>query len=199
MWSNQIFHYTRCITPKQGRRERGQGGKWTRGPWILGDPWASGRPLASALDKGPIEMTLRNQHVKPEDPFFGDHQFRPERPLEFWWRPFFFFWRSHQFSDQAAAFPSSILDFTKPEIRHIWAGPGPLLVPGATAPKRVASLRGPSPRHCARATQLLSKKFRSGGEPLAKLCLIWPARDLNLRPPAPEANALRDVTYGIHA
>ena len=32
-------------------------------------------------------------------------------------------------------------------------------------PKRVTSLRGPSPRRCARATQLLSKKCRSGGEP----------------------------------
>ena len=36
---------------------------------------------------------------------------------------------------------------------------------------RVTSFRGPSPRHCARATQLLSKKCRSGGEPLATLCL----------------------------
>ena len=57
-------------------------------------------------------------------------------------------------------------------------------------PKRVTSWRGPSPRHCARATQLLSKKYRSGGEPLATLCPIWPVRDLNLRPPAPETNAL---------
>ena len=57
-------------------------------------------------------------------------------------------------------------------------------------PKRVTSWRGPSPRHCARATQLLSKKCCSGGEPLATLCPIWPARDLNLRPPASETNAL---------
>ena len=57
-------------------------------------------------------------------------------------------------------------------------------------PKRVTSLRDPSPRHCDQATQLLSKKCRSGGEPLATLCLIWPARDVNLRPPAPETNAL---------
>ena len=59
--------------------------------------------------------------------------------------------------------------------------------------KRVTSWRGnsaSSPRHCARATQLLSKKCRSDGEPLATLCPIWPARDLNLRPPAPETNAL---------
>ena len=56
--------------------------------------------------------------------------------------------------------------------------------------KRVMGWRGPSPRDCARATQLFSKKCRSGGELLAKLCPIWPAQDLNLRPPAPETNAL---------
>ena len=39
-------------------------------------------------------------------------------------------------------------------------------------PKRVTSWRGPSPRHCAQATQLLSKKCRSGGDPLATLCPI---------------------------
>ena len=44
--------------------------------------------------------------------------------------------------------------------------------------------------HCTRAIQLLSKKCRSGEEPLATLCPIWPARDLNLRPPAPGTNAL---------
>ena len=59
-----------------------------------------------------------------------------------------------------------------------------------STPKRVTSWRGPSPRHCARATQLLSKKCCSGGGPLATLCPIWPARDLNLWPPAPEPNAL---------
>ena len=57
-------------------------------------------------------------------------------------------------------------------------------------PKRVTRWRGPSLRRCARATQLLSKKSRSGGEPLATLCPIWLAWDLNLRPPAPETNAL---------
>ena len=59
-----------------------------------------------------------------------------------------------------------------------------------STPKRVTSLRGPSLRHCARATQLLSKKCCSGVEPLATLCPIWPARDLNLWLPAPESNAL---------
>ena len=33
-------------------------------------------------------------------------------------------------------------------------------------PERVTSWRGPSPPHCARTTQLLSKMCRSGGEPL---------------------------------
>ena len=33
-------------------------------------------------------------------------------------------------------------------------------------PKRVTGWRGPSPRHCAQAAQLFSKKRRSGGEPL---------------------------------
>ena len=36
----------------------------------------------------------------------------------------FVFWRSHHISDETAAFCPSVLDFTKPKIRHIWAGPG---------------------------------------------------------------------------
>ena len=40
------------------------------------------------------------------------------------------------------------------------------------------------------ATQLLPKKCRSGGEPLATVCPIWPIQDLNIRPPAPDTNAL---------
>ena len=45
-------------------------------------------------------------------------------------------------------------------------------------------------RHCTCATQLISKKCSSRGKPWARLRPIRPARDLNLRPPAPEANAL---------
>ena len=37
--------------------------------------------------------------------------------------------------------------------------------------KRISSLKGSFPRHCARATQLLSKRFCSGGEALATLCV----------------------------
>ena len=36
------------------------------------------------------------------------------------------------------------------------------------------------------ATQLLSKKCRNGGEPLATVCSISLAQDLNLRSPFPE-------------
>ena len=57
-------------------------------------------------------------------------------------------------------------------------------------PKRVTSWQDPSSRHCARVTQLLLKKCRSDGEPLATLCPILPVRNLNLRLPAPETNAL---------
>ena len=36
-----------------------------------------------------------------------------------------------------------------------------------------------------------SKKFLKGGKPMATLCPISPAGDLNLRPPIPDVNALR--------
>ena len=49
---------------------------------------------------------------------------------------------------------------------------------------------GPSLRHCARATLLLVKKRGGGGESLATLRSIGTAQYLNLRPPAPETNAL---------
>ena len=55
---------------------------------------------------------------------------------------------------------------------------------------RKTTIRDPSPRHCALATQLLSRKCCSGGEALPTLCQIWPTRDLNLTLPAPETNAL---------
>ena len=58
-------------------------------------------------------------------------------------------------------------------------------------PKRVTNLQGLSPHHCTRteqAEQLLSKKCCRGREPLAILYSIWPAWDLNLRPPATETN-----------
>ena len=48
-----------------------------------------------------------------------------------------FFWRSHQFSDQTAAFSPSILDFTQPEFLYVRAGPGPTF--GSRRPGNTAS------------------------------------------------------------
>ena len=46
------------------------------------------------------------------------------------------------------------------------------------------ALKGPnSAPLLLQATQLLLKKCRCGGEPLSTLCLIFPARDSNLRLP----------------
>ena len=81
-------------------------------------------------------MTLRNQHVKPEDFFclfffFGDHLNSTGKTVRISVRTFFFVLRSHHISDQTAAFSLPVLDFTEPEIRHIRAGPGPMFGPGA--------------------------------------------------------------------
>ena len=63
-------------------------------------------------------------------------------------------------------------------------------------PNRVTSLRGPaSTRHSARATLIFSKICCSSGEPQATLCLIWPAWDLNLIPPALKKNASKLTLY----
>ena len=54
--------------------------------------------------------------------------------------------------------------------------------------KRVTSRRGPSPCHWALATQLLSKKYRSGGEPL-KHCFWFDQPEIwTSEPPAPYTN-----------
>ena len=62
--------------------------------------------------RGPIEMTLRNQHVRPEDLFFST-----EKTVRISVKTFF--WRSHHNSEKNAAFSLSVLEFTKPEIRLI--------------------------------------------------------------------------------
>ena len=65
-------------------------------------------------------------------------------------------------------------------------------------PKRVTRWRGPSSRHSARATQLLSKKCRSGSEAFGNTMSNLTALDLNLRHPAAETNALPvDELVGI--
>ena len=44
-------------------------------------------------------------------------------------------------------------------------------------PKRVTGLRDTSPHHCARETQLFSRKCWRNSEALATMCPIWPAQD----------------------
>jgi len=55
--------------------------------------------------------------------------------------------------------------------------------------KRVTRWLCPSPRHSAKQHCYLRICW-NGGEPFARLCKIWPVRDLNSRPPAHEASAL---------
>ena len=41
------------------------------GPWASWECWLQGAAQrAHGLERGPIETTLRNQHVKPEDLFY---------------------------------------------------------------------------------------------------------------------------------
>ena len=56
-------------------------------------------------------------------------------------------------------------------------------------PNRATYLRDPTLRYWSGKTQLISKKFRSGGEPLVTQCSIWPVIHLKLRPPALDTNA----------
>ena len=91
----------------------GRGWQWPRGPWSLGGPLASGRPLALVTVKNFLIIFWRSPNFGRKNRWnFGEDLV-------------FFIWRSHHNSDQTAAFFTSILDITKPEIRHIWAGPGP--------------------------------------------------------------------------
>ena len=49
----------------------------------------------------------------------------------------------------------------------------------------------PSTRHCACKQHIfLLKKCCKSGKLLAAMCPIWPVRDLNVKPPAPEMNTL---------
>ena len=89
--------YSRAGAPRGG----GAGGTMARGPQTSGGPWASGKPMASA--EGPFFWRSRNFDRKNRWDFGEDP----------------FFWRSYHFSDQTTAFSPSILDFTKPNIRHI--------------------------------------------------------------------------------
>ena len=135
-------------------------------------------------------------------------------PEKFLWRPFFFFFFGEHLRfvslvlglglEHSCPWPRECLSSERLSLALALAsdffcvlglglGLEPCVLDSTSArcitPKRVTSLLGPSPRHCARAKQLLLKKCRSGGELLVILCLIWPAQDFNLGPSAPETNA----------
>ena len=81
---------SRLVQMSHLKQGRREGGTMTPGPMDFRGPMGFRKAVGFS---GPsIEMTLRNQQVKSAD---------------------------HHFSDQTTAFSPSILDFTKPEIRHI--------------------------------------------------------------------------------
>ena len=107
--------YRSTSPPKPPRG--GAGGTMTPGSMEFRGP--------DELERGPIQMTLRSEgpsksHVK-SFMSFADHLILAGKTVKISVKTFFFFffWRSHHFSDQTAAFSSSMLDFTKPEFRHI--------------------------------------------------------------------------------
>ena len=92
---------------------------------------------------------------------------------------------------------------TKSEVRNGWKLWNAILVVldhkclsniilyiGQMKPKLILHIAGPISASLRPATQLLSKKCHNGGEPLATLCPIWPARELNITPPTLETNTL---------
>ena len=75
---------------------------------------------AHGLQKGRwclTAMTLKNQNVRPEDLFFGDHLILTAKYVRISAKTFF--WRSHHNLDKTATLSPFVLEFTKPEIRHI--------------------------------------------------------------------------------
>ena len=95
-WASAVLHLIRAA-------ERGGAGGYN-------DPGAHGleegrllqraKQRADELERGPIKMTLRNQHVKPEDLFFfffGDHLISIGNTVRISVKNFFFFWRSPNF------------------------------------------------------------------------------------------------------
>ena len=113
-----------------GHRE---GGTMTPGPMGFRGPahgLQEGRWLQQAqqraheLERGPSKWPWEISIWGLKTFFFGDHQISSGNTVKISVKTFFF-WRSHHNSDKTAAFSPSVLEFTKPKIRHIWAGPGP--------------------------------------------------------------------------
>ena len=76
----------------QGRRE---GGKGENDPGAHGLQEGHRLQRAHELERGPIEMTLRNQHAKPEDFFFGEHLISTGKTVRISVKTFFVFFGDH--------------------------------------------------------------------------------------------------------
>ena len=160
----------------------GQGGQWHRGPWSLGSPWAREEVHPNDIEKWKTHRNL---------------MWRPEKSLKFRRRLFFFFWDHLIFAGKTVEIPVKTLFFSFGDhisfqikqqhfLRLFWTSHYENSVMLELAPGPRLTLGAPG----ARATQLLLNNCHNGGEPLATLCLIWSAGDLNRRPPAPETNVL---------
>ena len=91
------------------------------GRWLQ---WAQQR--AHEIERGPSKWHWEISIWSLKTFFFvpGDHLVLTEKTVRISVKAFFFL-RSHHNSDKTAAFFPSVLEITKPELRHIWAGPGP--------------------------------------------------------------------------
>ena len=113
---------------EQGHREGGQGGTMTPGPMGFSKPVGFSGPSRGRMSsRGDHRNDTEKSECEAWRPFFfGNHLFSTEKTVRISVKTFFlFFWRSQHNSDKNAAISSSVLEFTKPEIRHIWAGPVP--------------------------------------------------------------------------
>ena len=97
-----------------------------RGP-IMGPVGFKGPCRGRMGFRGPIEMTLRYQYVEDRKPFFlfwrSNHN--PDKTVAFFRKDLFFGGEIPSNPDKTVAYSPSVLEFTKLEMRNIWADPGP--------------------------------------------------------------------------
>ena len=119
-------------TAAQGRREGGQGGTMTPEPMgfrkAVGLSGPSRGPMSSREGPSKWHWEISMWSLKTFSSFFffffGDHLNSTGKTVRISVKTFFFSEITSFFEPNYSIF-SVILDFTKPEIRHIWAGPGP--------------------------------------------------------------------------
>ena len=89
-----------------------------KGPMMR--PLASGGPAEGQwTSEGGHRNHTEKSDVKTETFFFVDHLISTGKTARILVKTFFFFWRSHHNLHKSAGFSPSVLEFTKPEIRHI--------------------------------------------------------------------------------